>query len=270
MAAAAVFLPAAVWAAPADKKANEVLKRALAAYQKVSALSLTASGSSAGGGRAQKFAARARLKKPNLYVLEATSPEPITMVSDGTNMWMLQTKRDQYMKMPAPKGDTQAPVMPGFFAKDVAGLRAALFNDRSASPKYRGKKPVNGVPHDVLEASSAPKGTPLTMKTTAYFAPNGMLGRTVTTTSFSGQTSTMSMDYTNVKVNPPLTVADFKFTPPATAKLFDPNAGMEASLVAVGAEAPKFAIPAPTGGEVSLENTLKGKKAVLVNFWFYN
>ena len=44
---------------------------------------------------------------------------------------------------------------------------------------------------------------------------------------------------------------------------------MDAKLVKVGKPAPLFSIPGPKGGTVDLAQTLRGKKAILVNFWFY-
>lgn len=41
-------------------------------------------------------------------------------------------------------------------------------------------------------------------------------------------------------------------------------------LLPVGKKAPAFSLPNPKGGTIALQNTLKNKKAVLVNFWFYN
>jgi peroxiredoxin len=38
----------------------------------------------------------------------------------------------------------------------------------------------------------------------------------------------------------------------------------------VGQRAAEFTLPASGGGQVSLKELLKGRKAVLINFWFYN
>jgi hypothetical protein len=41
-------------------------------------------------------------------------------------------------------------------------------------------------------------------------------------------------------------------------------------LTPVGQSAPAFSLPSPTGKQVALSATLKGKKALLLNFWFYS
>lgn len=80
--------------------------------------------------------------------------------------------------------------------------------------------------------------------------PNGEVGQT--------------NDISNVKLNTPRVAADFAYKGPAAAA--DPS---EAALLAVGKDAPEFALPTPEGGNVALADRRKGKKAVLVNFWFY-
>ncbi len=43
----------------------------------------------------------------------------------------------------------------------------------------------------------------------------------------------------------------------------------DARLDTVGQNAPAFSLPTASGGQVTLGETLKDKKAVLVNFWLY-
>ncbi len=43
----------------------------------------------------------------------------------------------------------------------------------------------------------------------------------------------------------------------------------EPGLALIGRSAPDFILPTPDGGQISLSNALRGKKALLVNFWFY-
>lgn len=43
----------------------------------------------------------------------------------------------------------------------------------------------------------------------------------------------------------------------------------DTGLLAPGKAAPAFTLSNPVGGQVSLSKALAGKKAVLVNFWFY-
>lgn len=61
----------------------------------------------------------------------------------------------------------------------------------------------------------------------------------------------------------------------AAAFRFKPLAGQVAegktdNMLAVGASAPTFTLPSPEGKQVELAQLMKGRKAVLVNFWYYN
>ena len=51
---------------------------------------------------------------------------------------------------------------------------------------------------------------------------------------------------------------------PATAQQ-----DMTSGLLAIGSKAPAFSVNSPRGGKISLASVIKGKKATLVNFWFY-
>jgi outer membrane lipoprotein-sorting protein len=255
-----------------DRQAGAVLQRSAAVYKKAIALQASLTGTMSAGGQNQTFEMQVRLKKPNLLRVEMGEPQPMEVVSDGANMWALMKSRDQYTKSPAdPTGRRLAPfpMISVFYARSVDELKATLFEDARTSVRYVGKKTVDGRTYDVLEATRSMRGTG-TSKTTVHVAPNGLAERVSVASKFGDQQQTMTMVLKNVKLDPPLTAADFKFNPPQTARLMDPSAGMDAGLVAVGAEAPKFTIPDPQGGDVSLEHTLKDKKAVLINFWFYN
>ena len=76
----------------------------------------------------------------------------------------------------------------------------------------------------------------------------------------------------------PLQKSQVAYNPPKTAKLqeADPSVGgasgdsdYEAKLVKVGKAAPKFNLPGLNGKLQSIEDLVAGKKALLVNFWFY-
>lgn len=79
----------------------------------------------------------------------------------------------------------------------------------------------------------------------------------------------MTNTLTGITLNAASKAADFAFIPPAGARaLTRPN--FDATLIPVGKPAPDFQLPQPGGQLLSLEKTLKEKKAVLINFWFYN
>jgi hypothetical protein len=79
------------------------------------------------------------------------------------------------------------------------------------------------------------------------------------------QTNTLS----DIKLNTVQTAADFRFVPPTGMKEYVPP-DYRAKLVKVGQKAPEFTLPTPSGGNLSLADGLSRKKALLINFWFYN
>ncbi len=76
----------------------------------------------------------------------------------------------------------------------------------------------------------------------------------------------------NVKTNVALPDTAFAYALPKDATVDTPLTldDHNKKLLPVGSVAPRFALSAPTGGKTTLADALKGKKAVLVNFWFYN
>ena len=74
-------------------------------------------------------------------------------------------------------------------------------------------------------------------------------------------------ELTNIRVNPPLTPADFQYTPPPGVQIAKASDGPPPSppLLAAGTPAPDFAATTPDGKQVHLSD-FKGKTVVL-DFW---
>ncbi|MBL8066513.1 MAG: hypothetical protein JNM34_11760 [Chthonomonadaceae bacterium] len=49
----------------------------------------------------------------------------------------------------------------------------------------------------------------------------------------------------------------------------DPLAEYKAKLIPIGKPLPGFTLKLAKGGSLSLSQAIKGRKATLVNFWFY-
>jgi peroxiredoxin len=102
-------------------------------------------------------------------------------------------------------------------------------------------------------------------------------------------------DLSGVRPNADADPAQFRFSPPPTAKVYDPPrlnllrllplrnivqpnlpnaqndrlATLEQDLIPVGQLVPDFDLPQADGTRIGLYKALKGKKATLVNFWFH-
>ena len=135
-------------------------------------------------------------------------------------------------------------------------------------PSYSGKETVEGTEYDVVKMSGT---QPFTYTTRLFIAPSKLVTRMDMVLTQGGQSAKLDAVLKNVKVDPPLADAAFAFAPPKGATLFKPPSldDYNKNLLPVGSAAPRFALSSPTGGKVALDDILKGKKAVLVNFWFY-
>jgi peroxiredoxin/outer membrane lipoprotein-sorting protein len=70
----------------------------------------------------------------------------------------------------------------------------------------------------------------------------------------------------NIRVNVPLSAKDFRFTPKPSQHV----ASLADSLLQLGNVAPGFTLHSSNNGQVRLSAQMRGKKATLINFWFYN
>lgn len=75
--------------------------------------------------------------------------------------------------------------------------------------------------------------------------------------------------FLDVKLDEQFTPEQFVWTPPAGAKDLDKEKTGPSPLLPIGSPAPDFTAKSLAGETVSLKSALQGKKALLVNFWFY-
>jgi len=253
---AAAALPVLALAPPpagADDKADALVKRAQEAYR--SAKSLEGEGTVKAG--PLSLAVQFKYLRPN-YAHIRISGIPgggdQLLISDGKSLFMVQSREKQYQKQAAPAeglpmlGSSPDPITAFWSTGPLAG----------GDLKHAGTKEVGGRSYEVVEASG-PHG-----KRTLYFGASGLLEG-----QESGGPSGQAIWVKEQKLDPDLAPSAFAYTPPAGVKEFDPNEAMNRSLVPVGRQAPGFTLPTPAGGQLSLNSMLKGRKALVLNFWFY-
>jgi outer membrane lipoprotein-sorting protein len=251
----------------ADEKADALLQEVAKATQATQTLTADLSLSQAGQGQNMKFEGKVRLKKPNLARITFGAPLNQTIASDGKNVWTLLSDNNQYMKQTAdPKGRN----INGLWAIPVSlffdpSLLGPLGPVSAAKHQYLGSQTVEGQPFQVVEVSG---NQPVAYTMKLYIGANKLITRAEIEIKQDKATAKLNAILTNVRTNQPLATASFAYTPPKTAKLQE-EPDYESKLVPVGKEAPKFSLPTATGSHVELAEALKGKKAVLVNFWFH-
>lgn len=263
---AAALLLAAV-PGQTDARGEEILRNAMkklhAAETYSAELTFTSSRPGQAGSKSQ---GTLLAMKPNLLRVEIKAPAEaggsVLFAADGKHYNIYIGRANQYLREdldPAPtefRGQWEAEV-DAFFGGD-RGLP-------KSGASHTGTARVAGVECDLVKIEPA-KG-----RSTIYAVgkADGLIHQTRIVISTPQGDAVMTNTLTNIKLNAPRKPAEFAFTPPAGARLFEqPN--YEKSLIPVGKPAPDFQLPQPGGQLLSLEKTLKEKKAVLVNFWFYN
>jgi outer membrane lipoprotein-sorting protein len=248
----------ALTAASADPKGDALIKKVRTALGKAKSMSATYE-IKAGP---QNIKGQFEGLKPNFGRTTMSSPV-------GGEMMRISTGKEAYMVMPSEK---QYQTLEGGSGERILGVLpndplAAFFHPQefgaNSTTKYLGARKVAGKSYEVVQIR--PKGVPYTQQVYVNAAgiPEGM--EMVIT---QPEKQTIRFWLKNVKLNAPLTAEKFAYTPPAD---FTKPKGPEDSLLAVGQAAPDFALDQPGNqGLYSLEQARKGKKAVLVNFWFYS
>lgn len=255
--------------ARADQKADLLLSEVASASKNAKTLSATVAITRKSGAKIQGGHAVVRLKKPNYCRLDISSPEAKTIVSDGKITHILKSKSDYQSSSAAPDGSnlSQLGYLPISMFYEASPYPIGAVHE--SEPRYVGVETLKGVKYQVVELTG---DSPSKHVIRLYISPNKLLTRTTTDVIQKKQHTVFTFELNNIKINEPMTVASFAFKAPKIAKQATPqDAGdpYEAKLIPVGKSAPVFSLPSPKGGSIALSDTLRGKKAVLVNFWFY-
>jgi outer membrane lipoprotein-sorting protein len=245
--------------ARADVKSDAVFKKARAAA--AGAKTLEADVVLNAGGRAMNATLAAA--KPNKGILTLRGPDGKamqTMISTGTDTYMVMDAQKMYQKMPGTAGAQMIGAFPGspidaFFQPKNIGA--------TGKSKYIGPTKVGGKTYQVVQVTGAP-GPGGQGGQKLFFGAGGLMEGIELAGMPGGGKLTMWLK--NMKVNGPLDQKRFAYTPPAD---YNTQKGPEDSLLPEGKDAPDFRLPQLGGTELALSDARKDKKAVLINFWFY-
>jgi outer membrane lipoprotein-sorting protein len=255
----------------ADEKTDALLKEVETATKAAKTLTAELSLSQSAQGQSMKSTGTIKLKKPNMARISLGKPVGQTIASDGKDLFTLRDGMNQYQKM-----------APGAFGSNIQALWALPINVffagglvenlgigglKFANPALVGNEKRDGTEYQVLQTVNGPDGA---QKFRFFVAPSKLITGVAIEMKQGQNTIKYDAFLSNVKVGQEIANANFTFVPPATAKLYEaPN--YEAKLLKAGVEAPPFELKSPKDGSpISLGKALDGRKAVLVNFWFYN
>lgn len=125
-----------------------------------------------------------------------------------------------------------------------------------------------GKPYRVIEAK-VEGGYPIVYR--LYVGADGLVHRIVHTEANYGRPLTIDSSAPVISPMPPKEARAFVFVPTATMKRRNdtmPLRSGEFPPIQPGAVATDFALPTPKGPRLSLAEAMKGRRAVLLNFWF--
>ncbi len=249
-----------------EPAAKALLQEVAAAYRRARALSGEIVVREKMGLQDQTVSGKFRALRPNYLYLEEGSPPMQILASDGKTLYTVAAGR--YTKRAAPPdGRNLCPFPPldAFFGP--AGL-TTLFGGPEAAGEVRldPDVTVGGATYRVVHVKTT---RPRTEELRFYIGPDRMVHRIRQQSTAGKDTMSVQIDMRGLQVDPPLHPQAFAYQPPAELKLYDASKSMEDNLVPVGSPSPEFSIRSPAGGAVSLAGARRGRKAVLVNFWFY-
>jgi thiol-disulfide isomerase/thioredoxin len=273
-------LLAPIGAARADPKVEALFAKARQVVTNARTLQAEGIESLNIGGKTYTGVLLLRLMKPNLgwMTMNGSDGKPESLwICEGNEFVKVTMARKEFLRTSeaASYGGEWGGLLVSF--PPLRTFYHPAFLTAGPEHRYAGTKETNGETYQIveMEGKPPPEGpTPFFVGRTRYFfAPDGLLEGTESEFKQGDRSGTRSFWLKKVKLNVPMTAALFAYTPPAD---FKNNTGgpeaeqtrMAADLLKEGTVAPEFRLSTPEGSELSLTTARKGKKAVLINFWF--
>jgi outer membrane lipoprotein-sorting protein len=255
----------------ADDGADALLKQVDAATAAAQTLSADVNLEMKAGSQTMTGTGKAQLKKPNyalvtLALITPDKPLNMTIASDGTNLYNVGGMQVRKTAADASGKNIDATIavpLTMFFDPQNLGITKRGSTAATLLPQQT----IGGKTYDVVQFSGTSPAR-FTMK--LFVGPEKLVTRMAMQIQQGPQWAHYTATLDNVKIGEPIADAAFAYTPPAAAaagaSAADPY---DAKLIPVGKDAPNFTVPTPSGGQVTLAEASRGKKATVVNFWFY-
>jgi RNA polymerase sigma factor (sigma-70 family) len=248
-------------------RVDAILKKARAALDKAHSMSAKLDILESGGGKTNHRIANVALQKPNLgrlTYLDAAGGALRTEISDGRQLYIVYNP-DKIYHRPLTHGHTPEhlltsviPVLAGFWSSDPLIIGPDKI-------EYGGTETIDDQSYDLIRYSY--KDSTSTGK--VYFsATTGLLSGWIQ--SSGGKNPVIARQWlTDIQFDPAIEPITFTFDPNFLGlKEFERSKEFDKALVQVGQATPEFSLARAGGGKLSSADARKGKKAVLVNFWF--
>jgi peroxiredoxin/outer membrane lipoprotein-sorting protein len=198
------------------------------------------------------------IARPNLYRVEISSKDGSALdLGDGTADWYLSRPENTYQKHPAQPDRTRIGYLTGFEQFDSPDEIYYEF-------KSLAHEPFDGKPSTclVMNFPSSPDAAIKLYLDDRTGWPLGFRFRT-------GKGSDLTIRYSNLKFDAPIKRSNFVFRLPSDATPFAmPAFDLRGDLLANGTAAPDFTLSTVSGRPMRLSDLIKGKKALVLDFWF--
>ncbi len=202
------------------------------------------------------------LKKPNFALIVVKGKQLNSTVFADSKQVLTFLDSNQYM--------TQAPDPKGRNISLMWALQIGIFFDaptmvsQFAGMKmaHAGRETVGGETFDLLSLDDSTSSAKL------FVDRSGIVRRLVLKEGVASGTTTLGAEISNIRENPDLAPSDLAFQIPTTAKEYK-QPDYTAKLIGVGQLAEKFDLTGLDQDRITLDSAGAGKKAILVNFWFY-
>lgn len=257
---AALIAPSA---ARGDEAADRLVGRVREATKSARSLRAEFTYTEVDGEARTSYAGRVRLMRPNYAFMESMGEKyALIVASDGASLYVVNEDGKTYRRRGAQPGRVRlwSETSPATAFFDVDAALAG------GERRHAGREVVQGRAYDVLEVKH-----PDPPQTRRFFVGgSGMIERTVELYDFPKGRFTKETHLKEVDTTAAMAASDFAYAPPDGYAAQEVRKEDERELLAVGEAAPGFRLPRSGGGLVELAGSLKRRKAVLLNFWFYD
>jgi peroxiredoxin len=208
-----------------------------------------------------------RLMKPNYALVNLTGEYPLrVLASDGAVRYLAPDEKSYTQEPMDPRGEKVDTPWWGFPFRFFFTQSLNPFGAK-ADPKEQldtvSSESINGERLQVLQAHGT---SPMGQYKAQFFFAKDVLQRTVVQFGAGTKTGMFEARLTNIRLDMPYSATSFHFVPAAAQQRSSISDGM----LSIGEKAPNFTLPSPEGTNLTLLSQRQGKKATLVNFWYYD
>lgn len=208
-----------------------------------------------------------RLMKPNLAMIRLEGDYPLrVLASDGISRYFASDRKTYNQESIDAHGQKIDTPWWGFPFRFFFIQSLNPFGSASASSEQVDgfvDASIDGQQFRILHTHGA---SPMGAYKAQFFFNKDILERTIVQFGSSPGGPVFEARLSNVRINAPYPMSSFRFAPiPGQQK-----ARISDGMLAIGVKAPDFTLHTADGKDFTLSSYRKGKKATLVNFWYYN